>query len=70
MLGWDMAELARRSGVSRFTLYSIRRGERAPGARTIPGLMKAFPHLSFERLFVPVDSTNAQRADTLAETAA
>jgi hypothetical protein len=65
-----MDELARRSGVPRMTLYSIRRGYRGVGPRTIPGLLRAFPHLSFERLFVPVDNTNAQKVSTIAEGAA
>ncbi len=69
-LGWDMNELARRSGVPASTLYEIRKGRRFVGPRTIPGLRQAFPHLSFEQLFVPSDSAVAEKRDAVAEAAA
>ena len=69
-LGWSMEELARRSSVPVSTLYEIRRGRRRVGPRTMPGLRKAFPHLSFEQLFVPVDSATADRENLVAEAAA
>lgn len=56
-LGWDVAELSKRSGIPVKTLYAVRAGDRKPGPKTIAGIMRAFPHLPFERLFVLVDST-------------
>ena len=69
-LGWDMEELAKRSGVPSSTLYEIKRGRRFVGPKTIPGLRRAFPHLSFEQLFVPTNSAVAELSDTVAEGAA
>lgn len=69
-LGWDMEELAKRSGVPASTLYEIRRGRRYVGPKTIPGLLKAFPHLSFAQLFVPSDSASAEKVSALAEPSA
>jgi hypothetical protein len=69
-MGWDMNELAKRSGVPASTLYEIRQGRRYVGPKTIPGLRRAFPHLSFEQLFVPTISAVAETSDTTAETVA
>lgn len=69
-MGWDMNELAKRSGVPASTLYEIRCGRRGVGAKTMPGLRKAFPHLSFEQLFLPSDSASAEKSGALAEVAA
>lgn len=62
-LGWDMDELARRSGVPASTLYMVRRGERGVGSKTMLGLRKAFPHLSFEQLFVLAENTKVHKPD-------
>lgn len=69
-MGWDMAELSRRSGVPLTTLYEIRRGRRAVGSRTMPALRQAFPHLSFEQLFVfvPTGSAAVDKKFTIADT--
>lgn len=66
-LGWDINELAKRSGVTASTLYEIRKGRRFVGPKTIPGLRRAFPHLSFEQLFVPFDSALAENESDIAE---
>jgi len=66
-MGWSMDDLAKRSGVPASTLYEIRRGRRFVGPKTIPGLKKAFPHLSFEQLFVPADSANVEIVNTVAK---
>lgn len=69
-MGWDMEELARRSGVPVSTLYEIRRGRRFVGPKTMPGLRQAFPHLSFEQLFfVPSGSASAEIEDANAKDA-
>jgi transcriptional regulator with XRE-family HTH domain len=65
--GWTMAELAKRSGVPVMTLYSLRRGHRSIGPKVIPGIMRAFPDLPFERLFLPADSAIAHTESTIAE---
>jgi transcriptional regulator with XRE-family HTH domain len=59
VLGWSVDQLAEKSGVARSTLYAIRAGDRRPGPKVIAGLMRAFPHLTFERLFVPAESTKS-----------
>lgn len=69
-LGWDMNELARRSGIPRSTLYAVKLGARYPGPKVIAGLMRAFPHLPFERLFVVVKSSNEDRGSPIAAVAA
>lgn len=49
--GWTMSELAERSGLSYWTLYKIRRGQRQLGGSSIRGLLRAFPDLRYEDLF-------------------
>lgn len=65
--GWTIEELAHRSGIPRSTLYQIRLKRRRPGPKVIPGIMRAFPDLPFERLFVSDDSATAQRDGNVAE---
>jgi transcriptional regulator with XRE-family HTH domain len=52
-LGWGMRELSRRSGLSVETLYKIKAGDRTPGGKTIEGLLRAFPNLTYRDLFLP-----------------
>jgi transcriptional regulator with XRE-family HTH domain len=66
VLGWDMDEIARRSGVPVSTLYEIRRGRRYVGPKTMPGLRKAFHWMSFEQLFVSSDSAIAEEKSEVA----
>lgn len=65
VLGWSVDELAMRAGIARSTLYAIQKGDRSPGPKTIAGLMRALPHMTFERLFTPSEST---KTDTQSET--
>jgi hypothetical protein len=65
-LGWDLPELSKRSGIPLKTLYALRDGTRRPGPKTIAGLMRAFPQLPFERLFMPADSANADKRHAIA----
>lgn len=65
--GWSMEELAQRSGIPRSTLYQIKLKRRRPGPKVIPGIMRAFPDLPFERLFLPDDSAIAQQSRNIAE---
>ena len=60
-LGWSMAELAARSGLSVETLYKLKDGTRTPGTKTIEGLLRAFPNLSYRDLFVPANRTSIQK---------
>jgi transcriptional regulator with XRE-family HTH domain len=64
--GWTKADLARKTGLSLSTIYSLSWGTR-PGAKAIAAIMQAFPDLPFERLFVPIDSTKLQRAVSTVE---
>lgn len=59
-LGWSIHDLAQRSGLSAETLYKLRDGKRGAGRRTIEGLLRAFPNLSYRDLFVPADRTIVQ----------
>lgn len=63
-LKWDIAELARRSGLSVETLYKLRSGKRQPGQKAIEGLMLAFPSLSYRDLFMPENRTIVQFSDS------
>ena len=58
--GWTKAELAERTGLSLSTIYNLADGKR-PGAKAISAIMQVFPDLPFERLFVPVDSSQLQK---------
>ena len=58
-----MNDLAQRSGLSLRVIYYLRDG-RQPSAHTMQSLMRVFPELKFEVLFVPSDSTIVQTADT------
>ena len=67
-LGWTIAELAERSGLSLETLYKLRDGTRKPGPKAIEGLMQAFPNLGYRDLFAPSDGTVVQhRRSTVQE---
>lgn len=60
--GWSIAELAYRAGLSQETLYKLRSGERQPGRKTIEGLLKAFPGLTYRDLFVPTNGPDEAAA--------
>ena len=60
-LGWNMATLAARSGLSVETLYKIKAGERTPGGKTIEGLLRAFPNLTYRDLFLPGPEPSSRR---------
>jgi transcriptional regulator with XRE-family HTH domain len=60
-LGWNISDLAERSGLSVETLYKLRDGTRQPGQKTIEGLLRAFPNLGYRDLFMPSNSTDVQR---------
>jgi transcriptional regulator with XRE-family HTH domain len=64
--GWSMTELAQRSGLSLRVLYYLRDG-RQPSTETMQSLMRLFPEVPFEALFVSVDSAMVQRLDTSAQ---
>ena len=51
-LNWNIPELARRSGLSKETLYKVKAGDRRIGADFIQGILRAFPSLSYGDLFV------------------
>lgn len=64
--GWSMSELANRTGLSLRVLYYLRDG-RQPSTTTMQSLMRTFPELSFEDLFVPTNSTMVQNSDPIVE---
>ena len=64
--GWSLAELSRRSGLPIWTLYSLKSGHRSAGPKAIQGIMRAFPDLPYERLFMPADSAVAQKPTAVA----
>jgi transcriptional regulator with XRE-family HTH domain len=68
-LGWSIADLAKRSGLSVETLYKLKTGERAPGPKSIEGLLKAFPNLGYRDLFVPGNSTDVHTTKTVIQPA-
>ena len=62
-MGWSIADLAQRSGLSIETLYKIREDSRRPGPKAIEGLLQAFPNLTYRDLFTPRKSTSVQPAE-------
>jgi len=67
--GWSKAELQRRTGLSLSTIYNLESGIYTPSGKTINAIMRVFPDLPYERLFVPwnsskpeVDSSSIQEA--------
>ncbi len=71
--GWSRGELAERTGLSRSTIHNLETGEYATiSGKTIAAIMRAFPDLPFERLFVPVpaDSRKKNTSPTEVEVAA
>lgn len=57
--GWSKRELADKTGLSLSTIYSLAGGSQ-PSAKAISAIMRVFPDLPYERLFVPSDSSKVQ----------
>lgn len=56
--GWSRGELAQRTGLSRSTIHNLETGEYDTiSGKVITAIMRAFPDLPYERLFVPRDSS-------------
>ena len=51
--GWSLGQLAARSGVSKAQLSRIFSEKRGAGARTMEGILRAFPEADKNRLFLP-----------------
>ncbi len=49
--GWTIGQLSQRSGISKAQLSRILHNKRGAGARTVRGLIKAFPDADKEKLF-------------------
>ncbi len=64
--GWSKAELHRRTGLSLGTIYNLAEGKQ-PSARAIEAIMRVFPDLPYERLFIPVDSNTVKLSSTTVE---
>jgi len=54
--GMSKRRLAKETGLSVRTIYSLEDGSQ-PSGKAIEAIMRVFPDLSYERLFVPVDSS-------------
>lgn len=68
--GWSNRELARRTGLSVSTIYNLERGEYDTiSGKVITAIMRAFPDLPYERLFVPVDSSKKNESSIMQDVA-
>jgi transcriptional regulator with XRE-family HTH domain len=65
--GWTKAELKRRTGLSLSTIYNLQRGTYRPGGKVVDAIMRAFPDLPYERLFVPDYSKIVRVSETESE---
>ena len=67
--GWDMAELARRGGITRSQISKLMSGERNPGPNTCSAIARAF-HIPAEEVFrragvLPKSRKGSEGADEL-----
>jgi transcriptional regulator with XRE-family HTH domain len=54
--GWTTdAEVARQLSVAKTTVGRIRNRDQRPGGEFIAAVLRAFPHLGFEKLFTVLD---------------
>lgn len=49
--GWTIGQLSQRSGISKAQLSRVLNNKRGAGARTVQGLIKAFPNADIKKLF-------------------
>lgn len=49
--GWTLGQLAQKSGVSKAQLSRLMRDKRGAGAKTMEGIMHAFPEADVSKLF-------------------
>jgi len=49
--GWTLGQLSVKSGISKAQLSRILSDKRGAGAKTLEGLLKAFPEAEVEKLF-------------------
>ena len=49
--GWTIGQLSQRSGISKAQLSRGLNNKRGAGARTVQGLIKAFPNADIKKLF-------------------
>lgn len=69
--GWSRGELAQRTGLSRSTIHNLEHGGYDTiSGKTIAAIMRVFPDLPYERLFVPVDSSKKNDPSSTKEVAA
>jgi transcriptional regulator with XRE-family HTH domain len=67
--GWSKAELAKKTGLSLSTIYSLAKGTQ-PSMKAISAIMTVFPDLPYERLFVASISRELQTERSPQEVAA
>lgn len=49
--GWTLGQMSQKSGISKAQLSRLMRDKRGAGAKTMEGIMHAFPEADVERLF-------------------
>lgn len=49
--GWTLGQMSQKSGISKAQLSRLMRDKRGAGAKTMEGIMHAFPEVDVERLF-------------------
>lgn len=59
--GYTLGQLSIKSGISKAQLSRILSDKRGSGAKTLEGLLKAFPEAEVEKLFLPGALPNSNK---------
>jgi DNA-binding Xre family transcriptional regulator len=63
--GWSRGELAKRTGLSRSTIHNLETGEYDTiSGKAISAIMRAFPDLPYERLFVVTSDSSKKNVSS------
>lgn len=66
--GWSKAELAQKTGLSLSTIYNLESGKYQPSSKVVSAIMRVFPDLPYERLFIlSADSTQLEAKSSRVE---
>lgn len=66
--GWTLGQMSQKSGISKAQLSRLMRDKRGAGAKTMEGIMHAFPEADVERLFFLQNVLPVSNADTESST--
>lgn len=66
--GWTLGQMSQKSGISKAQLSRLMRDKRGAGAKTMEGIMHAFPEADVERLFFLQNVLPVSDADTESST--